>query len=140
MILADEIHIGPTKLPKEKQWTAKWESDSSHVDCVLIKIIVVVLGLTPVHLAVLSGSKDALKLLNSAGANMSAQVWVCSEYLSVMTLLFLIAVSVHRKAESSKNKENHQQRGNWLDLHVCIVVSGGPSFLSEKFLAQLSKG
>ena len=31
-------------------------------------------GLTPVHLAVLSGSKDALKLLNSAGANLSAQV------------------------------------------------------------------
>ena len=31
-------------------------------------------GLTPVHLAVLSASKEALKLLNSAGANMSAQV------------------------------------------------------------------
>lgn len=30
-------------------------------------------GLTPVHLAVLAGSKDVLKLLNSAGANMSAQ-------------------------------------------------------------------
>ncbi|XP_073234456.1 nuclear factor NF-kappa-B p105 subunit-like [Porites lutea] len=30
-------------------------------------------GLTPVHLAVLSGSKDALKLLNTAGANLSAQ-------------------------------------------------------------------
>ncbi|KAM7449939.1 Nuclear factorNF-kappa-B p105 subunit [Porites harrisoni] len=30
-------------------------------------------GLTPVHLAVLSGSKDALKLLNFAGANLSAQ-------------------------------------------------------------------
>lgn len=31
-------------------------------------------GQTPVHLAVLAGSKDVLKLLNSAGANMSAQV------------------------------------------------------------------
>lgn len=30
-------------------------------------------GLTPVHLAVLAGSKDSLKLLNSAGAYMSAQ-------------------------------------------------------------------
>ena len=27
------------------------------------------------HLAVLSSSKDVLKLLNSAGADMSAQVW-----------------------------------------------------------------
>ena len=27
------------------------------------------------HLAVLAGSKDVLKLLNSAGANMSAQVF-----------------------------------------------------------------
>ncbi|KAJ7381566.1 Nuclear factor NF-kappa-B p105 subunit [Desmophyllum pertusum] len=33
--------------------------------------------LTPVHLAVLAGSKDVLKLLNSSGATMSAQDGTC---------------------------------------------------------------
>ena len=49
-------------------------SEFINIDSLFIKKMLLFSGLTPVHLAVLAGSKDVLKLLNSAGANMSAQV------------------------------------------------------------------
>ena len=45
-----------------------------NIHSLVIKKTLLFSGLTPVHLAVQAGSKDVLKLLNSAGANMSAQV------------------------------------------------------------------
>ena len=46
------------------------------------------------HLAVLAGSKDVLKLLNSAGANMSAQVFYYFQHSSVNPLHPSISMNI----------------------------------------------
>ncbi|XP_078366707.1 nuclear factor NF-kappa-B p105 subunit-like [Oculina patagonica] len=92
-------------------------------------------GLTPVHLAVLAGSKDVLKLLNSAGANMSAQDGtsgktplhhaVEQDYLALAGFLILEANSDVDAATFDGNTPLHIAAASGLKGQTALLVAAG---------------
>lgn len=92
-------------------------------------------GLTPVHLAVLCGSKEALKLLNSAGANMSAQdgtsgktplhVSVEQDNLPLSGFLILEANCDVDADTFDGNTPLHLAAGLGLKGHTALLVAAG---------------
>lgn len=92
-------------------------------------------GLTPVHLAVLCGSKDVLKLLRSAGADMSAQdgtsgktplhLSVEQDNLSLSGFLILEANCDVDASTFDGNTPLHLAAGLGLKGHTALLVAAG---------------